>query len=181
MADRPLDIGALYVRHRDDLLAFLVRRTSDVEVALDLWGETFAQALSCRGRYRGATDEEANAWLYAIARRQLASYYRRGRAERRAMRRLGIERPAIDSETEAEIVRRAGLEDLRAAIAAGVAMLPPDAREAIKLRIVDELSYADLADRLAITEQAARKRVSRGMGTLSRALDTRTLSEALET
>jgi len=181
MADRELDIGSLYVRHRDDLLAFLVRRTSDIEVALDLWGETFAQALASRGGYRGTTDEEAGAWLYGIARRQLASYYRRGSAERRAMRRLGIERPMIDPDTEAEIVRRAGLDDLREAIAAGVAMLPEDAREAIRLRIVDELSYADLATRLAITEQAARKRVSRGMGMLSRALDTRMLMEALET
>jgi RNA polymerase sigma factor (sigma-70 family) len=181
MADRELDIASLYVRHCEELLTFIVRRTSDTEVALDLWAETFAQALASRGRYRGATDEEAGAWLYGIARRQLARYYRRGSAERRAMRRLGIERPVIDPNTEAEIVRRAGLDDLRQAIAAGVAMLPEDAREAIELRIVDELSYADLAARLAITEQTARKRVSRGVGALSHLLDAKTLMEALET
>ena len=180
MTDRQLDVGRLYVRHREDLLAFIVRRTSDTEVALDLWAETFAQAVASRGRYRGQTDEEAAAWLYGIARRQLARYYRRGSAERRAMNRLGIERPAIDRNTEAEIIRRAGLDDVREAIALGVAMLPEDAREAIRLRIVDELSYPDLAARLAITEQAARKRVSRGMGALSRILDTQTLTEALE-
>ncbi|MCW3018267.1 MAG: polymerase sigma factor, partial [Solirubrobacterales bacterium] len=179
MPDPRLDIAALYARHRDELLAFFVRRTSDTEIALDLWGETFAQALTGRERYRGDTDEEAGAWLYGIARRQLARYYRRGSAERRAMKRLGIERPAISPETEAEIVRRAGLDDLRQAIAAGVAMLPEDTREAIKLRIVDELSYPDLAARLAITEQAARKRVSRGMQTLGRVLDTQALTEAL--
>jgi RNA polymerase sigma-70 factor (ECF subfamily) len=60
-------------------------------------------------------------------------------------------------------------------------MLPEDTREAVTLRIVDELSYPDLAARLAITEQAARQRVSRGMRTLSRVLDTQTLTEALET
>jgi RNA polymerase sigma-70 factor (ECF subfamily) len=97
------------------------------------------------------------------------------------MRRLGIERPAIDPDTEAEIIRRAGLEEVRQTIAAGLAMLPDDAREAITLRIVEELSYPDLAARLAITEQAARMRVSRGMRTLSRVLDTQTLTEALET
>ena len=174
-------MGALYVRHRGELLAFFVRRTSDIEVALDLWGETFAQALAVRGRYRGRTDEEAGAWLYGIARRQLARYYRRGSAERRAIRRLGIERPTINPDTEAEIMRRAGLGEVRQAIAAGLAMLPDDAREAIRLRIVDELSYPDLAARLAISEQAARKRVSRGMRTLACVLDTRTLTEALQT
>jgi RNA polymerase sigma-70 factor (ECF subfamily) len=97
------------------------------------------------------------------------------------MTRLGIERPTINPNTEAEILRRAGLDDLRQTIAAGVAMLPGDAREAITLRIVDELSYPDLAARLAITEQAARMRVSRGMRTLSRVLDTQAITEALET
>ena len=96
MADRQLDIGALYVRHREELLAFLVRRTSDIEVALDLWGETFAQALAGRGRYRGETEEEAGAWLYGIAKRQRARYYRRGRAERQAITRLEISVPGVD-------------------------------------------------------------------------------------
>jgi hypothetical protein len=120
MVNRGLDIAALYARHCDELLVFLVRRTTDAEVALDIWGETFAQALASRGRYRGTTDEEAGAWLFSIARRQLARYYRRGSAERKAMRRLGIERPAIDPEIEAEIMRRAGLEDLRQVLAAAV-------------------------------------------------------------
>jgi DNA-directed RNA polymerase specialized sigma24 family protein len=103
--DRGLDMGALYVRHCDELLVFFVRRTSDTEVALDLWGETFAQALASRGRFRGATEEEAGAWLFGIARHQLARYYRRGSAERRAMTRLGIERPTINPDTEAEMNR----------------------------------------------------------------------------
>ena len=181
MADRGIDIAALYARHREELLMFLVRRTNDPEVALDLWGETFAQALASRKRYRGATDEQAGAWLFTIARRQLGRYYRRGRAERRAMRRLGIERPAINPDTEAEILRRAGLSQMRQAIAEGVAMLSEDARQAVTLRVVEELSYPDLAARLAISEQAARMRVSRAMRDLSRLLDNQTITEALET
>ena len=96
------------------------------------------------------------------------------------MRRLGMERPPISAETEAEIVRRAGLDEMRHAISAGVAMLSEDAREAIMLRIVDELSYSDLASRLAISEEAARLRVSRGMRILARVLDVHTLKEARE-
>jgi RNA polymerase sigma-70 factor (ECF subfamily) len=181
MAKRTLDIAALYARHGDEVLVFLVRRTHDTEVALDLWAETFAQALAGRGRYRGSSEEAAAAWLFTIARRQLTRYYRRGRAERRAMTRLGIERPPIGPDIEAEIIRRADLRDLRGALAAGVAALPADAREAITLRVIDELPYPDVAARLAISESAARMRVSRGMRALSRILDTQTITEALET
>jgi RNA polymerase sigma factor (sigma-70 family) len=181
MLDGGPDVKALYARHGDELLRFLVRRTGDVEIAADLWGETFAQAVAGRGRFRGTDDEQARAWLYTIASRQLSRYYRRGKAERRAMRRLGIERPAISPGAEAEIVRRAGLDEMRDAIAAGIALLSDDAREAIQLRVVDELSYSDLAGRLAISEQAARLRVSRGMRVLARVLDTQTLEEVRQT
>jgi hypothetical protein len=40
MSRREADIPALYERHREALLLFFVRRTTDVEVALDLWAET---------------------------------------------------------------------------------------------------------------------------------------------
>jgi RNA polymerase sigma factor (sigma-70 family) len=181
MPDRGPDIKALHARHGDELLRFLVRRTGDIETATDLWGETFAQAVASRRRFRGTDDEQARAWLYTIARRQLSRYYRRGKAERRTMQRLEIERPAISPGAEAEIVRRAGLDEMRDAIAVGVAMLSDDAREAIQLRVVDELSYSDLASRLAISEQAARLRVSRGMRVLARVLDTQTLNEGRQT
>jgi RNA polymerase sigma factor (sigma-70 family) len=181
MANRGLDIAALYARHCDELLVFLVRRTTDTEVALDLWSETFAQALASRKRYSGASDQEAGAWLFTIARRQLARYYRRGSAERRAMTRLGIERPTLNPETEAEIIRRAGLDDLRQALAQSVALLPDETRAAITLRVVEELSYPDVAARLEVSEQTARMRVSRGLRTLGGVLDTHTIMEALET
>src|ERR671921_104258 len=45
-----LDVGDLYARHREALLLFFVRRTDDVDVALDLWAETFAQAVAGRRR-----------------------------------------------------------------------------------------------------------------------------------
>jgi RNA polymerase sigma-70 factor (ECF subfamily) len=54
MASTIPDISELYDRHGDDLLVFLVRRTADPELALDLWAETFAQAVVGLGRYRGS-------------------------------------------------------------------------------------------------------------------------------
>lgn len=178
MARTTLDVSALYARHRDGLLAYFVRRTSDTDVALDLWAETFAEAVRSRRRYRGTSDEEAAGWLYAIARRQLAMYYRRGYAERRALDRLGIERPPADELVEAEIVRRAGLTELRRELAVAVATLNDDTRAAIELRVIDELSYADVAARLAITEATARARVSRGLRSLAQILDLDAVTEA---
>ena len=80
MAATEIDIEEPY-RHREPLLLFLARRTAYPEVALDLWAETFAQAAAGRRRFRGASEDEAAGWLYAIARRRLARYHRRERSE----------------------------------------------------------------------------------------------------
>jgi DNA-directed RNA polymerase specialized sigma24 family protein len=68
-------IGDLYRAHGRELLLFLARRTCDAQIALDLLGETFAQAVLHRRRFRGDSDEVARAWLFGITRRQLARYY----------------------------------------------------------------------------------------------------------
>jgi RNA polymerase sigma factor (sigma-70 family) len=180
MRAQTLDIAALYDRCGADLLVFLTRRTADPEVALDLWSESFAQAILSKRRYRGTTDAEAAAWLYGIAKNQLLHYYRRGSAEQRAVARLGMQRPQVTAQIEADLVRRAGLDAIREDLAQAVAALSRDVREAITLRVVEELPYVDVARRLSISEQAARTRVSRGLKTLADTLDPRSLEEALQ-
>lgn len=80
--------------------------------------------------------------------------------ERRALRRLGLEVPVIDSEDEARIVELAGIEHLRAVVRAALEQLSAPQRDALRLRVVDELSYKTVADRLGISQQAARARVA---------------------
>jgi RNA polymerase sigma factor (sigma-70 family) len=173
-----LDVDALYARHSDDLLLFLARRTADAEVALDLWAETFAHAVAGGGKFRGSTEEEAAGWLYGIAKRQLALYFRRGHAERRALERLGLERPPADEELLADIERRAQLDVMRAELGVALASLSVPVREAVRLRVVDELPYSDIARSLSISEQAARARVSRGLSALAAVMDGPRIREA---
>ncbi|MBJ7471329.1 MAG: RNA polymerase sigma factor, partial [Solirubrobacteraceae bacterium] len=168
---RGIDTQALYDRHCDPLLRYFARRTADPQVALDLWAETFAQVVASARRYRGATADDEAAWLYAIARNQLAGYLRKGYAEQRMVRKLGIERPPVDDALLADVDRRAGLAEVRSELSAALATLTDDTRQAVTLRVVHELPYPQVADRLAITEVAARARVSRGLQSLARILD----------
>ncbi len=160
-----------YRRESEGLLVFLARRTLDPETALDLTAETFAHAyLGWRG-LRGDSREERQAWLYTIARRRLSRYLRRGRVERRALGRLGIQTPLAHEDDLALIEERAGLARLRAALSGELVRLSTEQRRALDLRIVQERSYAEVARDLGISELAARARVSRGLRALSCALD----------
>ena len=155
----------------DGVLLFLTRRTFDVEVALDLTAETFAQGFLARHRFRGHAPEQARAWIFKIAKRQLGRYLRRGELERRAVSRLAIEVPPLDENQISAIEHLAGLADLSRALRAELGHISDEQRDAIQLRIVDELPYPAVADQLQITEQAARLRVSRGLRALASALD----------
>ena len=162
----PLELrsfAALYDAYAESLLVFFARRTCDVEVALDLTAETFSQAFAGRRSFRGGSDQEAVAWLYGIARHQLARFFRRGGAERRAVERLGVRVPQISEDDYSRIEQLVGLEQQRAAIAAALTGLSVDQREALWLRVVEELPYAVVAEQLAVSEQTARMRVSRGL------------------
>jgi RNA polymerase sigma factor (sigma-70 family) len=167
----PEAFNDFYREHATRLLAFLARRTFDVEVARDLTAETFAQAFRSRRRFRGTTDEEAAAWLYGIARHLLSRYVRRGVVERKAIEQLGIRVPALDAGDYERVVQLAGLAELRAAVSEAFERLRPDQRDAVRLRVVDELSYDEIAARLAISEPNARARVSRGLRQLADALE----------
>lgn len=162
--------GGFYERHSEAVLAFFARRTYESEVAVDLTAETFAQAFLSRGKFRGGTDEEAAAWLFGIARHQLSRYLRRGVAERRAVDRLGIQMPQLSTSDYERIEELAGTDEIRAAARNGLAELSESERAAVRLRVVDELSYAEVAERLAISEAAARARTSRGLRSLADAV-----------
>jgi RNA polymerase sigma-70 factor (ECF subfamily) len=163
-------LGELFEAEGPRLLAFATRRTFDADVALDAVGEAFALAFERRDRFRGETREEAVAWLYAICRTVVHHHFRRHGAERRALRRLGVERPVMGEDERRRVEELAGLEELRGVVAGELARLPAEQREAVRLRVVAELEYEEVARRLGIAQPAARARVSRGLRALGDAI-----------
>ncbi len=162
----------LYERAGRRMLIFLVRRLHDVDAATELWAECWAAAFAGWSRCRASTAAEEEAWLFGIARRQLAAYYRTGAIRRRALERLRWEAPLIvDGDEHEELERMAELEALRPVLAQALGMLPHKRRRAVELRIVAGLPYEQVAARLGCSEQAARASVSRGLRSLAKYID----------
>jgi RNA polymerase sigma-70 factor (ECF subfamily) len=159
-----------YDEHARRLVAFFVRRILDADVALDLTAETFAQAFAARRSFRGDTDDEARAWLFTIAHRQLAGYLRKGYVDRRARERLGVQLGVPGPEELGRVEELADVQQLRGLVAGGLRMLSGDQRAAIELRVVSELPYDEVARQLQVSEQTARARVSRGLRLLRAAM-----------
>ena len=147
-----------YRRHARPLAGYLLRRAGDAEAAADLLAETFAAALTGLDRFDPGRGDAA-AWLYGIARHQLARRARRGVVEERARRRLGMERLEL---TDADLRAIEACDDATIALDG----LPPDQRAAVHARVVEEQDYPAIAAASGSTEPAVRQRVSRGLATL---------------
>jgi RNA polymerase sigma factor (sigma-70 family) len=156
-----------YLANVQRLVVFFTRRTLNAEVALDLTGETFATALQRRGQFRGASDAEAEGWLFAIARSQLAHYWRRGLAERRALEQVGVDPPCVALSELERIEELAGLPELRGRVRDAIARLQPQQAYAVLQRVVEEREYDDLAQELGVSQDVVRARVSRGLRALA--------------
>jgi RNA polymerase sigma factor (sigma-70 family) len=162
----PRAFRELYDRWAERLLAYFYRRVLDAEVAADLLAETFAVAYERRRRFRDV-GRPGGAWLYGIAAKELSHWFRRQEVERRAVRRLGIEVPALDEESVARIEALVDAEEHRAALTVALGRMTGGEREAVELRVVAELGYDELASRLDCSEGAARRRVHRGLARLN--------------
>ena len=160
LSGNPEDFGRFYDRYVEMLLGYFARRVHDPELAADLTAETFAAALVARRRFRrGPTP--AVAWLFGIAQHKLADARRRGAAEDRMRRRLGMERIAVGEEDVESIVLLG-----RDAAFALIDELPSEQREAVRAHVLDDRAYSEIALDEDISEAAVRKRVSRGLGAL---------------
>ena len=145
MTLEPNDVARIYETHAVDLLRFFARRTLQADVAIDLVAETFAQAFAHRGQFRGGGDQEALAWVFGIARHELSGYFRRGAVERRALAKLGLEVPALIDADYERVEELADLRGQRAALGEALATLSLEHREALRLRVVHERPYPEIA------------------------------------
>jgi RNA polymerase sigma-70 factor (ECF subfamily) len=146
---------AFYERYAEPVYGYHLRRTRDPEAAQDLTAETFAQAWLGRRRFRDRVGGTAGPWLFAIARNVLVSSVRRRRLERAACERLGV---LVESQAAPDESWLDGLDVL--------GDLPAGQGDAIRLRVLDELEYDEVARELGTTRAAARVRVHRGLSTL---------------
>jgi len=156
------EVADLYDELGAPLLAWFRREARTREEAADLWSETWARVVASRTRIRGSTRGEHAAFVYTTARNLLADWRRRGMVEQRALAQLGIAPLRLEHDEPAG-------DDLVALV--HLEQLPADQRDAVRMRVLDELDYDEIAARTGSSEPAVRQRVSRGLKWLRGRMD----------
>ena len=152
-----------YRRHRGPILGYLARRTGSGELAADLMAETFAQALTGVATGSSPLPAVPAAWLFTIARNLLVDALRRGTVACDARRSLAFEPLVLDDDDLDRIDEIAEAAQHMEHLAE---LVPAAELELLRARLVDEVSYAELATELRCSESVVRKRVSRAKARL---------------
>jgi RNA polymerase sigma-70 factor, ECF subfamily len=158
----------LYRKYVAQIYSLALYETRDPHVAEDITEAVFLRALAALPRFREQAAGEAStfrAWLFTIARHVVANERRRDRRHPQDPIELALDLrapddPALTVETRLETER---------ALAA-VMGLPPERRQAIILRFVNELSAREIGQIMGKSEGAVRVLIHRGLTAVRRQL-----------
>lgn len=157
-------IAQLFHLHRDDIVNFLWQRVRCLDVAQDLSQETYLRLLK---KDALAHTDNLSGYLFRTAERLAIDFLRQDKRVGSRLDELTEELVCPQLLPEALTILRQQCQLLLEAIAA----LPPSQRHVLLLRKVDQLSYADIAAKLRISEKTVQRHLVQAMLHCHRRLD----------
>ncbi len=156
-------------RHTRRVYNLCYRFTGNAASAEDLSQEVFLRVYRTIGSYEPNYGSFAT-WLTSVTRNLLVDHYRRTRCDRLT--------DSIDDAPQAAEVhsadrtphQKAEAMELSAQVQAGLAKLSPELREAVILRDLQGMEYAEIRKVLQVPEGTVKSRINRGRIELARIL-----------
>ena len=153
----------IYEQHSPGLFRYAYRLLGDKDLAEECVSETFSRFLNALSIGRGPK-ENVQAYLYRVAHNWITDQYRR-----QPPQALSIEvddQPDTQSNPALIVAQAMERERVRAALL----RLPPDQRQVIMLRHLEQWPHQEVADALGKTAEATRALQYRAMAALRRML-----------
>lgn len=149
-------ITLLFQAHHQAIVAFLAKRGCCMETAQDLSQETYLRLL---GKAEISHDDNLKAYLFRIAERLAIDYLRQSRQARHNTVPLDDELLCPNLLPDELAALRQQCERLIIAIET----LPKKTRNVFLLRKMDDLSYAEIAAQLGISEKTVQRHLVSAM------------------
>lgn len=152
-------------RHQDAVYRFILRMLGSREEALELTQDTFIKVWQALPQWQ--PQAQFKTWIFRIASNAAMDILRRRKAVEFVAIDETFDAPAPGPDPQAQLESRQRLRALDAAIAG----LPPEQREAILLREVENLSYGDMAAVLGVNVGTVKSRLARARTALAVAFE----------
>lgn len=140
-----------------DTFTLARRLVSDDDDARDVVQEAYLRAYRSIGRFRG--DAQFTTWLYRITANCASTHLGRRRRHRHDELDEEVDVPDTKPDHDPQVAADGAL--LRQRLEVAIAELPPRLRAVVVLRDIYDLSHAEIAEQLGISESAAKVRLHR--------------------
>ena len=168
----------LLLEHQKNVYNLCYRMAGNPDDAMDLSQETFLRAWRCLDQYQFAS--AFSTWLYRLCSNICIDFLRR----RRRQQTVPLTFEDADGEEQTYAVpdaqplpeEQVELKLTRETLAAAMAQLLPEPRAVLQLRVVNEMSYEQIADVLDIQIGTVKSRLSRARNQLKKILERGNLS-----
>lgn len=145
---------AVVTRHIDLVYSVARRHVASDALAQEITQAVFLDLARQAGKLR--PDSHLASWLHVVARRTAVDAVRRER-HRQRQEQAAVEASTLVNEPPSDWQRVAPLLDT------AIARLKEEERRAVLLRFFEKKSFREIGDQLGASEEAARKRVDRGV------------------
>ena len=159
---------ALLRAHTPKIYSLCYRFTGSSGDAEDLTQEVFIKVFRTLRSY-DPLQAKFSTWVNRVARNHLVDHYRRTRNDR-VTSTLDERMPIPDNSSRGHPASRVESRERREKLQAGLSNLSPDLREAVILRDLQDLDYAEIAQILEVPEGTVKSRINRGRLELARVL-----------
>ncbi|HLO14671.1 MAG TPA: RNA polymerase sigma factor [Anaerolineales bacterium] len=143
--------GEFYALHLNEIYRYILFRVNNHDEAEDLTAKVFLEAWESltSARYQ-VQIKNIRAWIYRIARNKVIDYHRTKRPQEPIDGNQGkkLQGAWLESELDDVFVSRK--------LAEGVLQLPANYQEVIILRFINQMSHAEVAEIMNITESHVR-------------------------
>jgi len=161
--------GVLVERHHRMLAGLIRQRLGPHEPVEDLLQEVFAKSLSNLDRFGGRSSFAT--WAGAIAINLATDWQRKQARRRRLAPTADVEHDTVPEPHGERSLRAVEVREEAELARAAIEKLPIRMRLAVTLRIVEDLSYETVAERLDAPVATVRTWVSRGLKQVRSALE----------
>jgi RNA polymerase sigma-70 factor, ECF subfamily len=159
----------LYTAHRQTVHAYLLGRTGDDELALDLLQEAFVRAWRNLDTLLALPAQRQRAWLFAIGRNLVIDQYR-SRATRTAAQDALATEIRHDGPVAESAEQAAEREREMRLVEEAMRRLPEDLRTVLVLQVLGEHTSAEIGDLLGRPAGTVRYQISRARKLLTEEL-----------
>jgi RNA polymerase sigma-70 factor, ECF subfamily len=163
----PAAVTRIYTAYAPALFRFFLAAVGDRPTAEDLTGDVFKSAIEDLPRFHGPV-EALGGWLFRIARHDLSDYRRRQAGKLVQPLEDLLEEAALAGGVDPEELALDRVEGDR--VLAALRQLTPDQREVLLLRLVADLTAAEVAGILNKSTDAVKALQHRGLASLARVL-----------